>query len=92
MIVDTTAIIVDLVHLCHQRHGERAMLFIFFFSFFVRALNGAHICVFWVIVTLIIIIAGIAIIAIWARLQVAEPTLVLILEESLHQLFALIIQ
>ena len=97
MIVDTTAIIIDLVHLCHQRHRKRAMMFMLFcFRLLVVAPNDGHgVRIFWIVsrrMVMAVTIAFITIITVGARLQVAEPALFAVLEEGLHQMLALAIE
>lgn len=96
MIVDTTAIIIDLVHLCHQRHRKRAMFMLFCFRFLVVAPNDGHgVRIFWIVsrrMVMAVIIAFITIITVRARLQVAEPALFAVLEEGLHKMLVLAIE
>lgn len=92
MIVDTTAIIIDLVHLCHKRHRKRAMFIFLYFRFLVVTPNdGCSVRIFW-IVSRRMVMAVVTIITVGARLQVAEPALVAVLEESLHQMLALAVK
>ena len=96
MIVDTTAIIIDLVNLCHKRHRKRAMFIFLYFRFLVVTPNdGCSVRIFWIVsrrMVMAVAIAFVTIITVGARLQVAEPALVAVLEESLHQMLALAIK